>query len=178
MRAGTTPGQDLNLSMERITANRNLTNKLWNAGKFHRAAAGGPNPNPMRAGTTPGQDLNLSMERITATRNLTNKLWNAGKFIALQLEAAGEDEWAELAAVDLSEPEALAGLPLAERWVLSELHQVRGSAVLVHHSCYEDIPILCLRHSYAISAHADICCLACLMVNLLIFTVISLGLRL
>ena len=69
------------------------------------------------------------MERITANRNLTNKLWNAGKFIALQLEAAGEDEWAELAAVDLSEPEALAGLPLAERWVLSELHQVSGSSV-------------------------------------------------
>ena len=71
------------------------------------------------------------MERITANRNLTNKLWNAGKFIALQLEAAGEDEWAELAAVDLSEPEALAGLPLAERWVLSELHQVRGSSAPV-----------------------------------------------
>jgi len=31
---GTAPGQDLNLSLERITANRNFTNKLWNAGKF------------------------------------------------------------------------------------------------------------------------------------------------
>ena len=82
------------------------------------------------AGTTPGQDLNLSMERITANRNLTNKLWNAGKFITLQLEAAGEGELAELAAVDLSEPEALMGLPLAERWVLSELHQVGRSLVL------------------------------------------------
>ncbi|KAK9845737.1 hypothetical protein WJX81_000915 [Elliptochloris bilobata] len=78
----------------------------------------------LATGTTPGQDLNLSMERITANRNLTNKLWNAGKFIALQLEAAGEAELAELAAVDLSQPEALTGLPLAERWVLSELHQV------------------------------------------------------
>ncbi len=27
-------GQDLNLSTERLTASRNFTNKLWNAGKF------------------------------------------------------------------------------------------------------------------------------------------------
>ena len=31
---GTSAGQDLNLSMERLTANRNFTNKLWNAAKF------------------------------------------------------------------------------------------------------------------------------------------------
>eukprot|EP00897_Mesotaenium_endlicherianum_P001882 jgi/Mesen1/1721/ME000138S00585 len=31
---GTTPGQDVNLSMERLGANRAFTNKLWNAGKF------------------------------------------------------------------------------------------------------------------------------------------------
>uniref|UniRef100_A0A2N9EPP7 valine--tRNA ligase n=1 Tax=Fagus sylvatica TaxID=28930 RepID=A0A2N9EPP7_FAGSY len=29
-----TPGQDLNLSTERLTANKAFTNKLWNAGKF------------------------------------------------------------------------------------------------------------------------------------------------
>lgn len=29
-----TAGQDLNLSMERLTANKGFTNKLWNAGKF------------------------------------------------------------------------------------------------------------------------------------------------
>jgi valyl-tRNA synthetase len=29
---GTTVGQDLNLSLDRVTANRNFTNKLWNAG--------------------------------------------------------------------------------------------------------------------------------------------------
>ena len=32
--AGTTAGQDLNLSLDRVLGNRNLTNKLWNAGKF------------------------------------------------------------------------------------------------------------------------------------------------
>lgn len=77
------------------------------------------------AGTTAGQDLNLSLERITANRNLTNKLWNAGKFIALQLEGVPDAELAALAGADYSRPGALAGLPLAERWVLSELHQVR-----------------------------------------------------
>ena len=33
-RAGTTAGQDLNLSLDRVNSNRNFTNKLWNAGKF------------------------------------------------------------------------------------------------------------------------------------------------
>uniref|UniRef100_A0A7S1X1F6 valine--tRNA ligase n=1 Tax=Tetraselmis chuii TaxID=63592 RepID=A0A7S1X1F6_9CHLO len=31
---GTTPGQDLNLNMERLTNSRNFVNKIWNAGKF------------------------------------------------------------------------------------------------------------------------------------------------
>ena len=31
---GTTAGQDLNLSLDRVVGSRNLTNKLWNGGKF------------------------------------------------------------------------------------------------------------------------------------------------
>lgn len=31
---GTSPGQDLNLSLDRVNGARNFTNKLWNAGKF------------------------------------------------------------------------------------------------------------------------------------------------
>jgi len=31
---GTTPGQDINLSLEKVGANRNFANKLWNAGRF------------------------------------------------------------------------------------------------------------------------------------------------
>lgn len=31
---GSTPGQDIPLSMERVEANRNFANKLWNAGKY------------------------------------------------------------------------------------------------------------------------------------------------
>ncbi|WIA19379.1 hypothetical protein OEZ85_004004 [Tetradesmus obliquus] len=34
MATGTTAGQDLNLSLDRVNSNRNFTNKLWNAGKF------------------------------------------------------------------------------------------------------------------------------------------------
>ena len=32
--AGTTAGQDLNFSQDRLMSSRNFTNKLWNAGKF------------------------------------------------------------------------------------------------------------------------------------------------
>ena len=39
--AGTTAGQDLNLSLDRVLGNRNLTNKLWNAGKFLQMQLGG-----------------------------------------------------------------------------------------------------------------------------------------
>lgn len=31
---GSTPGQDVNLSLEKVAANRNFANKLWNAGRF------------------------------------------------------------------------------------------------------------------------------------------------
>lgn len=31
---GTSPGQDLSLSLDRVNSSRNFTNKLWNAGKF------------------------------------------------------------------------------------------------------------------------------------------------
>lgn len=31
---GTSPGQDLNLSLDRVNGSRNFTNKIWNAGKF------------------------------------------------------------------------------------------------------------------------------------------------
>ncbi|EIE27636.1 valyl-tRNA synthetase [Coccomyxa subellipsoidea C-169] len=41
---GTTAGQDLNLSMDRVVGSRNLTNKLWNAGKFLQMALGQAGP--------------------------------------------------------------------------------------------------------------------------------------
>ena len=76
------------------------------------------------AGTTAGQDLNFSQDRLMSSRNFTNKLWNAGKFILFNLEQLNDTEWQDLAKADFSSPESLAGLPLAERWVISALHQV------------------------------------------------------
>lgn len=77
------------------------------------------------AGTTPGQDLNLSLDRVTANRNFTNKIWNAAKFILMNLEAVSDSEWAELKAASFETQQSLETLALAERWILSSLHQVR-----------------------------------------------------
>ncbi|KAG1680013.1 hypothetical protein FOA52_007077 [Chlamydomonas sp. UWO 241] len=74
-------------------------------------------------GSAVGQDLNLSMDRVMANRNFTNKLWNAGKYVLLMLSKTDEAEWAAASTADFSTPEALASLPLAERWAVSLLHQ-------------------------------------------------------
>ncbi|GAX77411.1 hypothetical protein CEUSTIGMA_g4857.t1 [Chlamydomonas eustigma] len=74
-------------------------------------------------GSTVGQDLNLSMERVTANRNFTNKLWNATKYALLMLGKADDAEWQRLTAVDFGSADSLEALPLAERWIVSELHK-------------------------------------------------------
>ena len=81
----------------------------------------------VHAGTTAGQDLNLSMDRLMSSRNFTNKLWNAGKFILFNLEQLDDEKWSGLAQADFSSPGAVTQLPLAERWVVSALHQVSQS---------------------------------------------------
>uniref|UniRef100_A0A7S3R9D9 valine--tRNA ligase n=1 Tax=Dunaliella tertiolecta TaxID=3047 RepID=A0A7S3R9D9_DUNTE len=85
----------------------------------------------MATGTGAGQDLNLSLDRITGNRNFTNKLWNAGKFILFQMDRAkaagsadGQDLHEQLASADFSTRQALEALPLAERWIVSRVHQV------------------------------------------------------
>lgn len=75
-------------------------------------------------GTSVGQDLNLSLDRVNANRNFTNKLWNAGKYILFNLEKVSGQEWKSLASVDYSSEEAVKKLPLAERWIVSSLHQL------------------------------------------------------
>jgi len=49
---GSSPGQDMNLSMERLAANRNFANKLWNAGRLVlnaiEASPEGPEGEPKR----------------------------------------------------------------------------------------------------------------------------------
>jgi valyl-tRNA synthetase len=41
---GSTPGNDLNVSLQRVEANRNFANKLWNAGRLVLSAIEGANP--------------------------------------------------------------------------------------------------------------------------------------
>jgi valyl-tRNA synthetase len=76
----------------------------------------------LATGTTPGQDLNMSAEKLSSNRNLTNKLWNAGKLVLLSIDALSPAERAALADARFDSADALARLPLAERWVVSRLH--------------------------------------------------------
>lgn len=96
----------------------------------------------LATGTTMGQDLNLAMDRVLSSRNFANKLWNAGKFILGNLGGngsrgsggggSGAGDWQSLAQADFSAPEALQGLPLTERWILSSLHQVAKRSTAAH----------------------------------------------
>jgi valyl-tRNA synthetase len=90
----------------------------------------------LATGTTPGLDLNMSAEKLASNRNLTNKLWNAGKLVLLSLDALPDGERAALADARFDSPEALARLPLAERWVVSRLHAV-VDRVHVSHERYD-----------------------------------------
>jgi valyl-tRNA synthetase len=49
---GSTPGNDMNLSVKRVEANRNFANKIWNAGRFVISALGALPPDD-HAGTAP-----------------------------------------------------------------------------------------------------------------------------
>lgn len=80
--------------------------------------------NVTSAGTTPGQDLNLSLDRVTSNRNFTNKIWNAAKFILMNLEGVSDAEWSDLAVASFDTQQSFQDLQLAERWILSSLHQV------------------------------------------------------
>jgi valyl-tRNA synthetase len=53
---GSTPGNDTNLSLKKVEANRNFANKIWNAGRFvisALAALGGQKEVTMEAGESP-----------------------------------------------------------------------------------------------------------------------------
>jgi len=52
---GSTPGNDLNLSLDRIASNRNFANKIWNTARFLVSNLEGENP----VGTPPDKNLSL-----------------------------------------------------------------------------------------------------------------------
>ena len=88
----------------------------------------------LATGTAPGQDLNLNMDRLASNRNFTNKIWNAGKFLLYSLEGMDDDDRVALVgeAEACSDPETLASLPLAERWIISRLHATVDHVTAAH----------------------------------------------
>jgi len=109
---GTAAGQDLNLSMERVTSARNFTNKLWNAGKFILANLQGVSDDEWRA--------------------LGEADYGAGSGAPLTgaAEASGAAAAAAAAAAVLPLPRRL-----ADRWVVSAVHELAdrvGAAVDRH----------------------------------------------
>ncbi|PKA48690.1 Valine--tRNA ligase [Apostasia shenzhenica] len=74
---------------------------------------------------TAGQDLNLSSERLASNKAFTNKLWNAGKFILQNLPIENDSTtWEKILAYKFDTEESVNKLPLAECWVVSELHDL------------------------------------------------------
>ncbi|MGQ9832764.1 MAG: valine--tRNA ligase [Candidatus Villigracilaceae bacterium] len=64
---GSTPGQDVNLSLKKVEANRNFANKVWNAGRFVITALGSLPPSPLpREGATDREGWTLADSWIWA----------------------------------------------------------------------------------------------------------------
>ncbi len=61
---GSTPGNDMNMSPARVEANRNFTNKVWNAGRFVIGAL-----EQLPAGLTPAKDMTLADQWILGKLN-------------------------------------------------------------------------------------------------------------
>jgi valyl-tRNA synthetase len=70
-------------------------------------------------GASPGSDVAVSEEWVAGARNFCNKLWNAARFALLNGATAGGR------GAELPDP---AGLPAADRWILSRLAAVTGQA--------------------------------------------------
>jgi valyl-tRNA synthetase len=67
--------------------------------------------------STPGLDMNLDPRRLEGARNFANKIWQATRFVLSNVPEGTEIDLAILA------PDA-PGLELADRWILSRLHQL------------------------------------------------------
>ncbi|MBI3240718.1 MAG: valine--tRNA ligase [Chloroflexi bacterium] len=65
---GSTPGNDMNLSLQKVEANRNFANKLWNAARFiiTNLDKHPPNPSPANKESGVGADLTLADQWIRA----------------------------------------------------------------------------------------------------------------
>ena len=116
---GTTAGQDLNLSLERLSGNRNFTNKMWNAGAY--ACRGRPVLSAPLLLCLPPSTTPCRFPPVPASV--------PGKLILLNLDALSDEERCALADVTISTDAELQALPLAERWIVSRVHDVAGQVV-------------------------------------------------
>lgn len=125
---GTALGMDLNLSLERLGANRNFANKFWNAGA--KGEKGwvkcGGKERKARCSARQGDAAVWRDNRKRSSTHLCPPLSapiHIGKLILLNLEKISPEERCALTDVHFSTPEALAKLPLAERWIVSRVHE-------------------------------------------------------
>jgi valyl-tRNA synthetase len=74
---GSTPGNDMNLAMERIEANRNFANKIWNAARFLVSNLNGEEPTgvpPLEGLSIPDRWILSRLHRLIET---VNRLFDA-----------------------------------------------------------------------------------------------------
>lgn len=62
-------------------------------------------------GNAPGNDMRFYWERVEASRNFANKVWNASRFIMMNIEKASAEQLEHF---------DLAGLTMADKWILSK----------------------------------------------------------
>lgn len=65
---GSTPGNDMNLSINKVEANRNFANKVWNAGRFIIGARPGARKARFRSGMDAGRFLGLGQAAAAGAR--------------------------------------------------------------------------------------------------------------
>ena len=81
---GSTPGNDTNLSLKKVEANRNFANKIWNATRFVIGMLEGlphPSPLPGGEGTSPNVKKPLSQVLLQRARDLRQTATDAEKLL-------------------------------------------------------------------------------------------------
>jgi len=78
----------------------------------------------LSTGVTPGQDVPLDPKKIEYNRNFANKLWNSARFILGNCKDVSPKEWEELAVKGAMTAEDIAALPLPEKYIVSQCHNL------------------------------------------------------
>jgi len=125
--------------LDRVLGNRNLTNKLWNAGKFLQMQLADCSESEFRelaaadfSSLQSLADLPLverwilsALHQVCSHALLLSatELWMICKAVQMQLAYCLASEFEDVAAADSGSEQRLTDLPLVERCILSALHQ-------------------------------------------------------